>query len=248
MDPTVSFPADWKPPRELARALPRETRISGRGMAVAIAALVLLVAAVAVYLVLHNQARQQAAHSEELRTVGREASGEIERLWHEGKASVPMVTYAFTADGARILGESSVPAALWADLRKAGFLPVRYLPSNPTVNHPAAWAAAATPAWLAFFFPAWLAAGGIFLLTSLKRQAEMAAEGVAAVGVVTRCFRVKAGWRVRYQFRAQEGAVSKGSDQVLHRPEVGATVCVLYLPRNPRRNRVYPMLLYRVTP
>lgn len=246
MDPTVSFPENWTPPRELARALPRETQLSRRGIFMAALAAILLVAAIPLFLFLRDQGTKQRAQTEALRTQGRDATGEITRLWHRGRSSTPMVSYAFTADEVRIHGEASVPGKLWDGMQKAGFIPIRYLPSSPTVNHPAAWEENAEPAWVPVVLPGVLALGGVFLLMNLRRQAVVVAEGLPTAGVITKCFRVKGGWAVRYQFRTKDGSVTKGSDQIYRRLEAGSTVCVLYLPERPRRNQLYPGCLYRV--
>lgn len=248
MNPPVSFPENWTAPRELTRALPRETSMTGSAIFMAVVAGILILGSVPLFLFIRTQDERVKARNEVLRTQGREATGEIQRLWRtSGKESRNMVGYAFTANGVRLNGESSVPSALWNNVRKTGFLPIRYLPSDPAVNHPAAWEQSTEPAWAPFTAPAILLAGGSFLVVVLRRQAELMAQGLPAVGIVTRSFRVKGGWALRYQFRMKDGSVAPGSSQVRRRVEVGATVCVLYLPQNPRRNQVYPTGLYRVT-
>jgi len=245
MDTPVSFPESWTAPRELSRALPREVRMKGRGIFQATMAALLLVASIPLSLWMQNQNAERAARVERLRVEGQEAQGEIARLWHEGKSSTPMVGYAFSAGEVRFHGQSSVPGRLWDGLRKAGFLPVRFLPADPNINHPAAWDERADPAWPAFVVPAMLVAGGLVLLYILRRQAAVVAEGLPAPGIVTGCYRVKGGWMVRYRFRTKDGTIAKGSSQS-HKMEIGATVCVLYLQQNPRRNLMYPACLYRV--
>jgi len=245
MDTPVSFPESWTPPRELSRALPREVRMSGQGTFMALMAAVFLVAAIPLFLWVRNQDAQRTARVERLRTEGSEAQGEIVRLWREGKSSTPMVAYAFSADGRRFQGKSSVPGVRWDHLRKAGFLPVRFLPADPHINHPIEWEESPEPAWLPFLFPAVLVGCGIAFLAMLRRQAGLVAEGLPTPGIVTGCYRTKGGWVVRYRFRTKDGAIAKGSSQA-RRQEKGATVCVLYLQQNPRRNMMYPACLYRV--
>ncbi len=248
MNPPVSFPENWTAPRELTRALPRETSMTGSALFMAVIAGLMILGCVPLFLFIRTQDDRVKARNEVLRTQGREATGEVQRLWRtSGKESRNMVEYAFTANGVRLNGQSSVPSARWDNVRKAGFLPIRYLPSDPAVNHPAAWEQSTEPAWAPFTAPAILLAGGSFLVVILRRQAELMAQGMPAVGVVTRSSRVKGGWALRYQFRMKDGSTALGSSQVRRRVEVGATVCVLYLPQNPRRNQVYPTGLYRVT-
>src|SRR5580704_11875701 len=113
MGSAVSFPEDWTPPRELSRALPRETQLTGRGMFSAILAVVLLAGAIPLYVLLHNEDVARAARNTALRSQGRETSAEISRLWHKGKSNTPMVSYAFGAGGVWIHGESAVPEQFW---------------------------------------------------------------------------------------------------------------------------------------
>ena len=246
MEPNVSFPENWSPPPELARALPREVRRSGRGTFLVVMALVFLIAAIPLVLVVRNAAAQESARAESLRKEGREATGEIVRLWNTGKSSTPMVTYAFTAGGRRFRGESSVPGRFWDGLQRAGFLPIQFLPADPNINHPLAWQEDLPPAWLPFALPAILMGCALALLASHRREAALAAVGLATAGVVTRCHRVKGGWSARYWFRTREGAIMKGSSLTKRAQEIGATVCILYLPENPRRNQIYPLRFYKV--
>jgi hypothetical protein len=248
MDPSVSFPENWTAPRELTRALPRETSMTGRAIAVVIMGGLFLLGSVPLFIFFRGENVRQTARAEALRTQSLQATGEIVRLWHsDNKEHTPMVTYAFTANGIRLQGDSSVPEKLWEGIRKAGFMPIRYLPSDPSINHPLAWEPSIEPAWVPFTLPVLLAGVAIGLLIHVRRQGQVAAEGVPAVGVVNRCFRVKGGWAVRYQFRMKDGAIARGSSQAGHRLEVGSAICVLYLPPNPRRNQMYPLRFYRVT-
>jgi hypothetical protein len=195
---------------------------------------------------MHNELVLKTEQNDILRTQGVETKGEIARLWTRDRGRVPMVGYAFTANGVRLTGEASVPSNLWAGIQKAGFLPVRYVPSNPAINHPAAWEANTDPVWMPIVFPAMLAVGGAFLLWKLHRQSEIVAEGVPAPGTVTRCIRLKNGWIVRYQFGLKNGTVVNGRDRTHKKVEAGTPVCVLYRADNPARNLLYPGCTHRV--
>ena len=245
MDPQFPIPENWTPPRELTRSLPRETQLTARGRFMLVMSWMFLLAAVPLYVWMHNDVVQKTQRNTLLRTQGQEVNGEISRLWSGDRGREHMVGYAFTANGVRLRGEASVPADKWAGIQKTGFLPVRYLPSNPAINHPAAWETS-TNIWLPLIAPAILAAGGAFLFWTLRRQNQLTAEGVAAPGVVVRCVRVKNGWMVRYQFRVKGGAIEKGRSQTNRKFEAGAPVCILYRSDNPRRNDLYPGCSYRV--
>lgn len=246
MDPVVSFPEGWTPPRELARALPRDVRLSGRGLAKAILASVFLVASLPVFFWMRDHNERQAAQIEALRTGGRETLGAVTRLWLEGKSSTPTVAYAFSMDGRSFQGKSSAPDQVWKQLRVGGPLPLRFLPADPNINHPSAWEQQPLPAWLPLLLPAIFVTGGLVILAILRREAGLLAEGMPAPGVIAGCRRVKGGWAVRYQFRMKDGAIAKGRSQTAQRMTIGTTICILYAPQNPRRNHTYPMCSYRL--
>jgi hypothetical protein len=87
---------------------------------------------------------------------------------------------------------------------------------------------------------------GIWFICVLRRDRQLVAEGVPTAGVVRKCsFRGGGVWRAKHEFRTEDGRVAGGSCYS-NRPEIGSSVCVLYLPQNPRRNKMYPVLTYRV--
>ena len=245
-DATVSFPENWAPPRELTRALPRETRILGMGRLQTILGWGMLVAAVGFFLLVRGEGKQQAARIEMIRAQGRDGDGRITSLWRQGRSSTPMVAYAFTVNGARIQGEAEAPRSLWLRMRIADHLPVRFVPSNLAVNHPADWEEIASPGWLPLSLPALFVPLGMFILWSLKQQRRLVAEGLPAAGVITGCYRVKNGWTAQYQFRTKDGTAGRGRGQAYSKFETGTTVCVLYLAENPGRNQLYPTSTYQV--
>jgi len=244
VDSNVSFPEGWTAPPELTGALPRETRISKDGIGAATVATALLLAAIGIVLLGCKVEAQEMAKRAALRRDGREAVGEVTNLRHVWGGAYT-VSYSFNANGVVFTGESSAPEHIWNGLREALALPVRFLPSNPAINHPAVWEESVSSDWFAFAIALLPAAAGILVLTQLRRQRRLVAEGVPTAGVVTKCYRGgKGSWWIDYQFRTEDGRVAKGIDNV--RLEIGATICVLYLPQDPRRNRPYLRSYYRV--
>jgi hypothetical protein len=53
---------------------------------------------------------------------------------------------------------------------------------------------------------------------------------------------------VKYRFRTKDGAAIDGRDQADQPYRTGAADWVLYMPRNPGRNSLYPLTWYRLTP
>jgi hypothetical protein len=241
----ISFPENWTPPAEL-QAHPRETSMMGGAIFIAVMAWILLLAALPLLMLFRVQNRQAIESVEALRSSGREANATIVKLWHAGKSSTPMVSYSFLVNGARFTADWSVPSGIWPGLRSARFLPVRYLPADPNVNHPLAWDESTDAAWVPFTLPMLLGVVGGALLWVLARFRKLTAEGLPAPGVVTKCVSVKGGWLMSYQFRTQEGEVLGGASQFDRKLEVGSPVCVLYLAAQPGRSQIYPTGLFRV--
>jgi len=243
MDPQVSFPEGWTVPPELTGAAPRETERSEEGAGSVLSVTLLVLAAIAMVVLSFIADARQKAKTEVLRREGRETMGRVTGLRH--KPGAYTVRYAFNANGVAITGESPAPEDTWNGLRDADPLAIRFLPSNPAINHPAAWEGSGKSYWVMFFIPAMPVAGAILILIQLRGQRRLVAEGVPTAGVVTRCARgSRGGWFVNYQFRTADGSAAKGSANL--RMEIGATICILYLPQNPQRNQPYLGSWYRV--
>jgi hypothetical protein len=239
---------DWTPPQELMGALPRQKRLTKRGVFAFVLALVMMAGAILAFVGFRMAQSESNEFNRKMRAQGRAATAKILRLWRtEGKGATDMVTYAFSAGGARVQGDCEVPLHFWAGLHKGADLPVRYLPSDPAVNHPAAWEEDTVPMFVAVGLPALPAAIGLFLLIMVVRRGQIAAYGLPAPGTVAMCESLKTGWAVKYRFRTKEGAAIGGRDQSDQPYRTGAAVCVLYLPRNPARNSLYPLTWYRLT-
>jgi hypothetical protein len=241
------FPENWMPPRELAGGLPRKKHLTPRGVFAFIFALALTPGAVFAFTAFHMAQRQSGDTNDNLRLHGQDATARIIRLWHtKGRGSSEVVTYVFSAGGKRVQGDCDVPLRVWDSMRIGADLPVRYVPSDPAVNHPSAWEESTVPMWVAIGLPSIPAAISLCLLIVVMRRGQLAAYGVPAPGIVSLSYQMKTGWGVRYRFRTAEGAVVSGRDQSDRGYEAGAHVCVLYMPRHPNRNSLYPLTLYRV--
>lgn len=245
MDSNVSFSEGWTAPTELTGALPRKTRMTRGGIKMVVGATLFLLGGSTLILFYFCWTAQEMARTVALRRGSSEATGVVTRLWKA--RSTQMMSYAFTANGFALTGECSVPVDHLAGLREADPLPVRFLSSNPAMNHPAAWEGPDPDWWVPFVFSAVFPACGIVLIVGLRRDRQLLAEGVPTAGVVTRRSRgSRGGYAMEYQFRTENGRVAEGSGGCWNRPEIGSTVCVLYLPQNPRRNKAYSELTYRV--
>ena len=183
-----------------------------------------------------------------LRLDGVEVQGEITFLGRAGRGG-DVVRYTFTANGEDISGNAEVPLGLvlTPSLYASKFLTIRYLPSNPAFNHPAAWE---------WEWSLWDSVGIIFLMIimsilgagniMLYRLRQLLSWGNPVVAVVTDCSPANRAFSVKYEFRTEDGTFVKGTGNSAIRQEIGARICVLYLPQNPRRNCLYPSSDYCV--
>jgi len=203
--------------------------------------LVFLLGGSAWFLSCFPAAVQQKARTAALRHGSQETTAVVTGLRRTGHGD-RLVSYAFTAHGAALAGECAVPWEHWRGLREAGPLPIRFLPSNPAINHPAAWEGPDSDMWwVACVLSAFIAATGIWgAVIPLRRDRELVAKGAAAAGVILKCFQGgRGGWVANYQFRTEDGTTAQGTSPCPNRLEIGSTVCVLYLPQAPRRNQPY---------
>jgi len=179
-----------------------------------------------------------------LRNEGREIVGTVTKL-SQGRGS-ETVRYSFTIEGKDFLGKARVPDRLGFALHVRDRIVVRFLPSDPTVNHPEAWE------WSAFtdifrlgfqvFYALLVAVAWIFL----GRERSLVREGKAVPGVVTSCISKDRQFQVGYEFRTEDGTLITGKSGSEESYETGSHIWVLYLPQRPQRNCSYPLPDYRV--
>ena len=154
-----------------------------------------------------------------------------------------MVAYQFEAEGRTYRRSVGAPLKIWKSLFPGSPLTVRFLPSDPARNHPRDWPDSQTPLWVAILVGAGLVGTGVILVIVLRRQLALLRDGRPAPAVVTRHSWAQHGQKnFHYEFPLLGGSVEKGKRGPTRRPPaIGATLCVLYDPDNPRRNAPYPL-------
>lgn len=252
MEIKLPFISPLTTPDELKGPLPRKVRLSSSGLTTCIIAYGLLASAVALFLWFSVDAARQMQYQTELRSEGREAVGEVTKFWSPGRSVNYKISYSFAVDGVPLTGEASVPKQLWSSLgmslKKHSSLSILYLPANPSVNYPAGWEKS-TGSVLMPLIPSILPAIiGIGLLLPPFGDRHLIRDGTPSVGVITNFIRGKgrAADAMYYEFRLDDGRIMSGSSPCVGVPEIGASICILYLPQNPQRNRQYPLRYYRV--
>jgi len=236
----------WTPPDSLGYSSLRPVRLTTKGKALIVIAVGFVIGAVAVGVLLERKVQREAAERTLLTDQGIVADAVVTRVWRGGdKNSEHRVTYRFEY-GARTYSRSvGTPVRIWRTLAPGADLPVRFVPSRPAINHPVAWPQNGLPFWFPYFLAAMTTVPAFLLPIPVRYEARLLAEGRPAPGRVTGFKRDKA-IRVQYEFRLLNGAVAKGKVNRSKPPVIGAPLCVLYDPENPRRNAIYPLSLVRL--
>lgn len=241
MDSNLHSAAELIIPPELTGPLPRTTRMSGNSSQQALMAAVFLAIAAALMLWLSIDSIHQARNRAALRQQSSETSAEVRRTMRS------VVHYTFTVNGTSFTGKAAIPRHM--RIRDSDPLLIRYLPSNPSVNHPAAWEWSESDGWARIVSPFIFVGSGLLLLFLLRAERRLVAEGVAVVAVITECSRNRGrsgGFIAKYEFRTADGSPATGSGWYADPKEIGARICVLYMPRNPKQNGPYASRGYRV--
>jgi hypothetical protein len=239
---------NWTPPDGLGYSSLRPVQLTAAGIALLVLAGAMLLGAVAAGIGLGTTARRQAKDLRLLQEQGVNTDAQITRVWRSsGKDQQHLASYRFTVQDRAYTARKGVPARIWQTLRAGSSLPVRYLPSNPKVNHPTGWDDTPMPPLVPYLVFAAMAAVASVLTMLLRKQMQLLTEGRPAPGIVTGHRRTKDGTVIRYEFQLLNGATAKGRGQSRRPPAIGSQICVLYDPENPRRNAPYPLCLVRLT-
>ena len=87
-------------------------------------------------------------------------------------------------------------------------------------------------------------------LYDVRKERALLQYGQAAAGLVTTNNsgkqRPKYGWVTGYEFQLPDGSMRKGTTQRDRTWMRGQTVCILYDPKRPRRNGIYPLRMSEI--
>lgn len=227
-------------PSELNAQVPRRTRISGNCIPRVMSAVLCLAFGISGAYFLIRGAMQDEQTKSSLRRERNEATGDVTRIIKS------RVDYRFTVNGATFTGQAVRPDPKQIGLRESDPIRIRFLPSNPAVNHPAAWEESPS-IWFGVTLSLMVASGAMVPIAWLRKDRRLVAEGMPVIAVITNWTRgSKGGYYAHYEFQTQDGDRITGSGGPYEiAKEIAARMCVLYLPTNPRENQIYETLGYR---
>lgn len=238
----------WRPPGEIAGQGPRAVRLTGCGIALMILSLLMFAGAIAVDVFLSRKAARESATRAALDSGSVETQATVTRHWRTGgKSDTPMIAYRFEHGGRIYHGSTSVPRAMWSELQMGSPIAVRFVPTEPEINHPSDWAVEVMPRWTPVGVASIFALTGVLPMIMVRRQTRLLSDGRAAPARVTGFRRVKQAYTILYEFPLPGGGTRKGrGGRVRIEPQTGSLVTVLYDPENPKRNAPYPLELARI--
>src|SRR6476646_2140206 len=127
----------WKPPVELSTSTPREVKLSGSGIALAVLAVALFAGAIASVVFLSRIGARQAEDSRELRASGIVVKGTVTRHYRtSGKDSEHRIAYEFQYQGGIYRSTVRTPRNIWSKLDVGSPIDIRVTPGRPERNHP----------------------------------------------------------------------------------------------------------------
>lgn len=234
-------------PTVLMGPVPRKVRMSGTGWANIIAVMAFLGLAAAWTFYIYGKSMPVLKVRSTLRIGASESMGQITKEWTSGRNSTQHISYAFDVAGNIYTGDSTVPDAIWKQLKNDSEVKIDYLPTDPTINHPGGWEESTWSIWSPLMVALAPALGGFSLIMKLRSQRRLAVAGLPAQGHITELTKGnRGGFMMKYEFRTEAGDLvggGYGGDRTL---EIGSAVCVLYLPAQPHRNQIYPIETFQV--
>jgi hypothetical protein len=235
---------------ELIGPLPRRIQLTVNGITLAVVTAIISASAVIFTCFIAAEAARQVQIRTALRSADNETLGKIEKL-HQPYSLKEYVDYTFIANGKTYRGKAIVPLEVYHTIRLASSLSIRYLPENPALNHPVDWEWSVRSEWDPIFTVILVAGLGclLFLVPRMRFERRLAIEGVAAIGVVTKCSVSGRGGEfinLKYDFRTQDGILVQGRGDFKTRQEIGTKILILYLPQKPKQNGPYPLTAWRI--
>jgi len=238
---------NWTPPAELSGSATREIRLSAGGKVLSVLAALFFAGAIAAGAGLSHVIARQEKERQTLREGSAEVEAMVTRHWRTGgKSDTPKVSYEFEYAGHTYHGSANAPGRIWRTLSVGSPIAVRFVPSNPELNHPAEWDVEVLPKIMPGVIAALLILMAVLLVFAIRREMALLSDGRPAPARVTKVRRVKNGHVVRYEFATLNGSVVKGRGEARKAPPVGSTISVIYDRDNPKRNAPYPLKLVRV--
>jgi len=149
----------------------------------------------------------------------------------------PKVEYSFAVNGVRYGGNARLPNCLVRN--KSDPIAIRFLPSDPSINHPDGWEWSPIEGFYGVPYYAIGLGATIWGLAYSLRERKLVRWGKPAERTVTNCISKDRWYEVEYEFRAEDGEYASGTSDCAESYEAGQNIWIVYLPKRPGRNYAY---------
>jgi hypothetical protein len=188
----------------------------------------------------HSKVRE-ARQIEAVRREGLDAPARVTKV--RSSRHGKWVYYSFRFGGAVYQGEVFSGDMIW-DAHVGENIPIRFLPSDPSVNHPTPW-----DLWVwsdLVFVTVLLVSFGAFarIVVFFYRERRLARIGWVTEGEIIACAPKGNSFRVDYEFFDENHTQFDGANENSDEYKSGSSIRVIYLRKNPKRNDTYPMSSY----
>jgi hypothetical protein len=233
---------------EINALIPRRVQMSSEQPKMLLFSLLVFLATGAIWFGFYSYYSGHVQQREVLRRDGRELIAQITDL-PSGKGQT-YVQYTFRVGRVWYSGEAKLPDGP-LEVAVGQPIPIRYLPADPTTNHPAAWEWRLGWDIVPILFLLLLSGAGflpgVLLPIKLLRERTLARNGWCVDGKVTGCAPNHTKFSIDYEFHTQEHLLVEGSNGFSDEEyELGARIRIIYLRDHPRRNAFYPLLAYQI--
>jgi len=224
--------------REINAKIPRKVRPSDETKTALVPALIVFGVLVVLTVWYVHSKVQEARHIEAVSREGLDAPARVTKVRSNRHGS--SVYYSFRFGGAVYQGEVNSDDMIW-DAHVGENIPIRFLPSDPSVNHPTPWD---LWVWSDFIFVTVLlvsfgAMAKLAVFVYLERR--LARIGWVTDGEVIACAPKGSNFRVDYEFFDENHTQFDGADENSDEYKAGSSIRVIYLRKNPKKNDTYPM-------
>lgn len=151
------------------------------------------------------------------------------------------VKYRFEVDGVSYSGQAEMKGSHYRAPVLGQAIQVLYLLNKPDASLPSDWEWFSIWDIVPFLFVMFTAIASGAVITVALREVQLARSGIVVEGKVTGCLSNQKTSTVYYEFRTEDDVLMEGSGDTTEDWESGASIPVIYLRSNPKRNERYPV-------
>ena len=226
---------------EINAAIPRSVYLSADGQTPLQVLLGILVFGLICVAAISYFTLKDKHEADALQRDGQKAIGSVTKIIHP-RRSGDYVYYAFPFGGTMHHGGATISDFQAMRVQVGEQLPIRFLPSDPSVNHPSGWDYWGFGQIVAYGWGLMVVGLGVKGLVSLYLRRRLGRIGWVTGGKVIACAPKGSRFRVDYVFSNENGTEFDGANEYSYDEyPYGSKICIIYMRHDPKRNHTYPL-------